>query len=200
MCSLVGAAFSLQDSRKECIKQSLVRGSRMSQVTSLSCGEFEVYGSSMFRYILWLRPTTATEQCRFFNTTTQCVTYLFITMLQCPHLCVCAVILVIFFLLTFSTHDINNTSTYETLYTACLPYVSMWGVIIPAVCLGADPHWLCLYVAAAVLGPMMIALHQGSVLLERVLSDCQQGRLIAFLMLQIRCLKATMDPVEYHDR
>lgn len=76
----------------------------------------------------------------------------------------------------------------------------MWGIIIPAVCLGADPRWLCLYGASAVLGPMMIALHQGSVLLERVLSGCQQGRLIALLMSQVRCLKATMDPVEYHDK
>ena len=105
-----------------------------------------------------------------------------------------------FFLVTFSTHDINNTSTYETLYTACLPYASMWGRFIPAVCLGADLRWLCLYGATAVLGPMMIALHQGFVLLERVLSDCQQGRLIALLLLQVRCLKATMDAIEHHDK
>ena len=108
--------------------------------------------------------------------------------------------LVIFFLLTVFTHDVNDKSTYETLYTACLPYASMWGVIIPAVCLGADPCWLCLYGASAVLGPVMVALHEASVVLEHEFVQHQSGRVIAILHVPLMFLKASTDPLEYHDK
>ena len=104
-----------------------------------------------------------------------------------------------FFIMTYSTHDVTEVRTYETLYTACLPYAGVWGVIIPAVSLGADPRWLCLYGAVAVLGPMMIALHQASVMLERKLL-CQSGLLVSILLVPLSFLKASTDLLEYHDR
>ena len=105
----------------------------------------------------------------------------------------------VFFLLTFSTHDYDSTATYETVYTACLPYASIWGIVIPAVSLGADPRWLCVYGAPAVLGPMMLASYRASLWLECKLLGRQQGMFVRLLLLPVRFLQDSTNPTEYHD-